>query len=403
VTLGDITFLDTVGYYTTQTKTTFADYLATYVSPNNLILEGPGRGDYYIEFDPNPTNVWEYNHNVDEMAAYVNQGKSSAMFAWIWQDEPNMGGSGDRVYMPVIGAWSYIGHHGNGTYTGDANHPSFNGFEGGDKLIDDYLGDYPLMGKKWLQDIFSYDTYPIKYWLWPHQNNATYGTYAIYLTQLDTYISNNKGLVPIIPSINPGADDGFVYASGDGAVSHTSAMVYMEMWMNVIHGAKGELLFCNDNTSATIRWDAIKKFNDEMAGTNGYSPALTPIVLGPAPVRTVTRTDQANTDLAPTPNRVDTMIREPGDGYIYIIAARITEPDWITGALYTGEEPTTITPSFTISGISSAVTAAVYSESRNVSVSASGVFSDTFNKWDVHIYKIPVSGGGTYYLPWISE
>ena len=33
-----------------------------------------------------------------------------AMFAWIWQDEPNMGGRAQKVYPPTLAAWLYVSH-----------------------------------------------------------------------------------------------------------------------------------------------------------------------------------------------------------------------------------------------------------------------------------------------------
>jgi len=86
--------------------------------------------------------------------------------------------------------------------------------------------------------------------------------------------------------------------------------------MNVIHGAKAIRWFQYFNPS-TIRWDAMKKFADQMK-------VLASVVLQPEPARTVV--DDANDPL----NRVDTMIREY-DGSVYVFAARVTEPDPIKG------------------------------------------------------------------------
>jgi len=94
--------------------------------------------------------------------------------------------------------------------------------------------------------------------------------------------------------------------------------------MNVIHGAKGILWFPYFDQVNTGRWAAMKKFSDQMK-------VLASVVLQPEPTRTVT--EDANVPL----NRVDTMIREK-DGNVYILAARVTEPDPIKGAKYQGVE-----------------------------------------------------------------
>jgi len=119
----------------------------------------------------------------------------------------------------------------------------------------------------------------------------------------------------------------------------------------------------------------MKEFADQMA-------VLAPVVLGPAPTRTVTRTDQANAAL----NRVDTMIREKNSG-AYVFAARVTEPAPITGSNYQGVEPDAITVNFTVSGFTGSATAVVVDESRTIPLT-NGQFTDIFVKNAVHIYKI---------------
>jgi hypothetical protein len=366
---GGVNGMDTEGYSATHTPSTWHDYLGL-VQASGLAI-GPGRGDYYINFAPYPANRWKFNHNPDEMARYVLLNKDQpAMFAWKWQDEPNGGGRNEKTYTPVLAAWSYVCHH------GDPQHPAFNLFMGGDwtkyygttPTVYDYLGSAPLFGgKKWTQDIFSSDLYPITQRLWAPVNLTDMGPYAVYLDSLDRIKTNNKNLVPVMPALQPCAGMTNFIVSND--------QVYLEAWMNVIHGAKGIVWFNYFYMSTTGRWAAMKKFADQMA-------ILAPVVLGPVPARTVTRTDQANAAL----NRVDTMIREK-NSVVYVFAARITEPDPIAGAKYQGVEPESITPTFTVSGLTGTATATVYGKSRNVSVT-NGVFTDTFNQNAVHIYKI---------------
>jgi hypothetical protein len=143
--------------------------------------------------------------------------------------------------------------------------------------------------------------------------------------------------------------------------------------MNVIHGAKGIIWFPYFDMANSGRWTAMKKFTDQMA-------LLAPIVLGPELARTVT--DDANAPL----KRVDAMIREK-DGVVYVIAARVTEPDPVKGAKYQGVEPESITVNFTVTGLAGNTTATVVDEGRTVSL-INGQFTDKFVKNAVHIYKI---------------
>jgi len=365
-----INMFDTAGYSPTHTSTSWNDYLSK-ANASGLVAIGPGRGDYAINFAPAPANRWQFNHNPDRMAQYVQLNRDHpAMFAWNWQDEPNLGGRAQKTYPPTLAAWAYVCHR------DDHQHPAFNGFYGADwsKYYGlglnafDYLASAPFFGgKKWMQDIFSFDIYPIAARLHPSLNFADMGPYAAYLDALDRIHSNNKNLAPVIPAINPGNRN-----PGEKLLLHSAEQVYSEAWMNVIHGVKGILWFQYFD-AASVRWAAMKKFADQMR-------VLAPIVLGPEPARTVT--DDANIPL----RRVDTLIREK-DGTVYIFAARVTEPDPIEKAKYRGIEPEYITVNFKVNGLKGNAVAEVVDEGRKVSV-MNGRFTDMFLKNAVHIYKI---------------
>ena len=76
-----------------------------------------------------------------------------------------------------------------------------------------------------MQDIFNYDIFPIKYRLHPGLNFVGMGPYAANLDALDRIHSNNKNLVPVIPAVNPGADEGYQVG-----ITHSAAQVYSEAW-----------------------------------------------------------------------------------------------------------------------------------------------------------------------------
>jgi PKD domain len=373
ISLAHVNMLHTEDYYETHTPATWKDYLDQ-AKKAGLVAIGPARGDYGINFAPAAANYWQFNHAPDQMAKYIQTNKgSSAMFAWSWQDEPSLGGWGSKVYVPTLAAWGYVGHR------EDPHHPSFNLMYGYDwskyygnvPNIYDYLGSaWFFGGKKWVQDAIPFDIYPIGARLHPSMNFVDMGPYAAYLDALDRIQSNNKNLVPVLPCVQP-CDE----RAGDPLRTHTDAQVYLEAWMNVIHGAKGIIWFPHFDMANSGRWTAMKKFTDQMA-------ILAPIVLGPEPARTVK--DDANAPL----KRVDTMIREK-DGKVYVFAARVTEPDPIKEAKYQGVEPDSIMVNFTASGLTGNFTAEVVDEGRTVSLT-DGKFTDTCVKNAVHIYKIVI-------------
>jgi hypothetical protein len=366
----DINMLHTEGYYDSHAPSTWSTYLNA-AQTNGLLSIGPARGNYEINYSLAPANRWKFNHNPDRMAQYIQTNKNSpAMFAWSWQDEPNLGGWSQFVYPPTLAAWGNIAHR------GDPQHPTFNLFYG--YGYSKYYGTAPSLydylssdnakffgGKRWVQDAIPFDVYPMNARLHPSLNMVDMGPYSAYLDLLDRIGANNKSLVPIMPAIQPCKEQ----ATGP---EHTEEQVYSEAWMNVIHGAKSIIWFPAFDYSS-IRWAAMKKFDDQIK-------VLAPVVLGPEPTRTAT--DNSNAAL----NRVDTMIRE-NNGSIYLFSARVTEPDPITGAKYTGVEPDSIITNFTISGLTGTNTVEVVDENRFLN-SVNGQFTDTFDKNAVHIYKI---------------
>jgi len=157
----------------------------------------------------------------------------------------------------------------------------------------------------------------------------------------------------------------------------------MEAWLNVVHGVK-LILWFHYFEYDTIQYQAMAKFTDQVN-------RLAPVILGPEPE--IHAADNANQQA----NRVDTMVRYQ-DGYIYVFAVRITEPDPITGSLYTIIEPPTLNVNFQLDKITSG-SAKVVDEDRTVTV-IGGTFADTFARNAVHIYKIPLR---SVYLPLVRK
>ena len=355
--------LNTEGYYPTHNPESWETYL-NLAKSYGLSAIGPGRGDY------NPGLRWHFNHDVERIKEYVLLNKDNdAMFAWAWQDEPNLGGRAQKIYLPTLAGWAYVCHE------IDPQHPTANLYAGGDwsryykrttPTVYDYLGSADLFGgKKWIQDFIGFDMYTIAFRLTAHLNFEDMGPCSAYLDVFDRLTSNNKDLVPVLPCINPG------HRRPENPAP-TAEQIFYEAWSNVIHGAKGIIWFPYFMPE-TIHWDSMLKFANQME-------VLAPVVLQAVPDRTV------SCDATESLNRVDTMIREY-ENNIYVISARVTEPEWIEGAKYLGVEPETVTATFKISGLVGTHNVEVVDEDR-VITSVDGEFTDVFNKCDVHIYKV---------------
>jgi hypothetical protein len=263
----------------------------------------------------------------------------------------NLGGHREKVYLPTVAAWKYIAHE------QDANHLSYNIYNGIDWSIGygtsyqlfDYLGSAMFFGgKKWQQDIVSWDTYPITQQLHNKMNlnQTTYpkwGPYGIWLDMIDRSIANNKNITPFIAILQP--------CAGLTPMVVSEAQTYMEAWLAVIHGAKGITWFNYFYMNTTGTWTSMLKFARQIESAPGTLTDLGKAILAAPPARTVT--DTANPlnshNAAYDVNRVDTMIRQDSN-YIYVITARVTEPVPANSYLsvYVTGTPGTVIPSGSI-------------------------------------------------------
>jgi hypothetical protein len=376
-------------FKTHQASTLTAATWGTYVDAANsssVKAWGPvasSSAGYYVDYKGKNygANHWKRNHDVDVMSTYISTAKDKAgLFAWAWQDEPNMGGTEDKVYMPIINAWSYL------VKNADANHPHGSGYVGStwsrtaiSPSPYDYLGSDDWMGgKKRVQDILGFD----KYWKTERDdsdlNFSDVGPFAAWMEMGNRARTANKNLVPFIGLVQPcrGLTPGDDYLI-------TNDEVYMELWGHTINGAKGITYFNYFDMANTARWDAMKKFADLM---NSGSPKMKDIILLAPSSRTVTH--NSNVHL----NRVYATARDYG-GDLWIFAVRATEPDPTTASKYTGTEGDSITTTFTVQNLLATDTVTKFGEGTAVAAENvhDGYFVDTFSKNQVHIYKITSS------------
>jgi hypothetical protein len=144
---------------------------------------------------------------------------------------------------------------------------------------------------------------------------------------------------------------------------------HTEVWMALIHGAKGIGYFV-DEFKPQFREDAIFNHPDVVAEVTKNDQLITKL----APVLNSPTLPDAVTVEAKTP--VDTMAKsDAGSLYLFTVAMK--------------NEPTTAR--FTLKNVQDA-TAEVLEENRTVAIKG-GVLEDSFPGYGVHLYKIPLQTG----------
>jgi hypothetical protein len=149
----------------------------------------------------------------------------------------------------------------------------------------------------------------------------------------------------------------------------TPAQVRSEVWMALIHGAKGFGYFCHIFTPTFIEAGPLADttMKNALSVLNHQILALAPVLNSP----TVTGVVTVQSSNASVP--VDVMVKNHG-GSTYVFAAAM-RGDTTTGR-------------FSVTGLSCSTSADVLDEGRSITV-AGGAFSDRFEGYGVHLYKIP--------------
>jgi len=394
---GYVNTLFAEGWYAEHNVDTWIDYLNAAQS-NSLYAIGPERwlnlGLAHIDLDPAWKRHFARNADIGVITDYVSATHDlPALMAWMWLDEPDLGGRGYRVPPPVLSAWTYA------THQADPRHPVATNFTGGTWLPYygtrgsdyDYLNSAAWFGgrKHFTVDISGFDIYPLEYREHPALNDPDRGVMDLYAEAIDRSIAKNYDLVPFMSFVEV-CD----IRESRQTPGPTHDQVLMEAWLNVVHGIKGINWF-HYFEYETIQYDAMAEFTDQVT-------RLADVVLGP-------ETDWQVTDSAnERANRVDTMVREK-DGDVYVFAVRVTEPEPLPFEETGYPEPESITVDFTVEGVGSGV-AEVFDEGRTLPV-IGGAFSDAFAREAVHIYKITPErlalrgqgGDETIYLDWTAN
>jgi len=267
-------------------------------------------------------------------------------------------------------------------------------------------------------DIYSFDDYPLCY---SSQFKSAGLQMSDWVHMMDRNERANYGLVPgyqvlelaIWTSSSP-SNCTNANVAGTG-ISNTTA--YWEFWMSFIHDRKGIAWYNNISPSGanygyapTCVAPLSSPPSTECFPANaGGTPAITPVMSAVSAIgantllanptsRTISTNQTTNCVASPytADARVDASYKEFG-GNIWIFAARLTDPLCNTSENSASALSTTIT----VSGLSGSATATVYGESRTVPVT-SGVLTDSFSPWAVHIYEIPSDPPGVPASPTIN-
>ncbi len=301
----------------------------------------------------------------DQNAVGLNSVNNSIIKAWTHQDEPdnaqwNSGGWYDPPILPSVVVARY-----QAMQAADATRPVFLNLGQG-VAWDMWYGrgtrtnhpeDYPLYALG--ADILSYDIYPVnsthtdvkeKLWL------VAYG-----VDRLRTWSNYGKPVWVWIETTK---------ISAGSNRRPTPAEVKAEVWMAIVHGARGIGYFCH-------KWDPFveagllsdPEMRAGVSAVNAQISTLAPILNTPS---------VAGAALVTTSNPavpVDVMIkRASGCTYLFAVAMG----------------PENIVATFTLNGFTGFQAVEVISESRQISAT-NGVFQDGFTGYGVHIYKLPNS------------
>jgi hypothetical protein len=318
------------GYYPSHTPSTWIDYLSN-GNEADMMSTGPMRWDGFLDAP------YTRNSDPNDIVDYVEQAKDSpGLLGWNWDDEPNMGGRYLRVPATVLAGWYYRTkqadpHHPvNQSYYGYDYFPRYNPLSG--EHAYSYMRSAHLFGgkKHFTGDFIGHDAYPIEYKEHSSLDYSDRGVIDLWLENLDNFIWNFDGLIPLGTFIETQDVTSYARMSGTSYETEwdsgpTPGDIRTQMWGAVIHGMKFICYFQFFAPTPADNMSAIGEFNESVK-------ALTPIILSGTSSRVVTH------NATTRGNRVDIMVRED-ESDVYVFAVRVSEPESEWSEVY---EPETI-------------------------------------------------------------
>lgn len=286
------------------------------------------------------------------------------LIAWMQMDEPdNAQADGNGGYGPPVTPEKIVARC-RRMNAADPTRPVYLGLGQG-VAWDNWVGrgsrsnkpeDYPEYVRG--GDILSFDIYPVV-----HDNAEIKGQLWKVPFGVERLVNWTQGRKPVWNAIectrisNPNAKP-------------TPSQVRTEVWMSLIHGSRGVVYFVHQFQEAGKFIEAAVLQDTEMGGAitklNRQIIDLAPALNSPDVLDAVT-VASANTAVP-----VDVMVKRLGRvAYIFAVAMR----DDATRA------------SFSVMGLTESATAEALGENRQITLQH-GAFSDDFNGYAVHLYKI---------------
>ncbi|MBN2582040.1 MAG: hypothetical protein JXL80_03160 [Planctomycetes bacterium] len=215
------------------------------------------------------------------------------------------------------------------------------------------LEDYPEYIKG--GDIVSFDIYPVV-----HKSPEVKGKLEYVARGIDRLMTWTEGRKPVYSAIE-------CTRIGNAEVKPTPEQTKTEVWMAIVHGARGILYFCHQ--FAPTRISAGLLADEEMckmvAEVNRQITQLAPVLNSPT-AKDAATVASSNADVP-----IDILVKRQGDDvYIFAVAMR--------DAAAKG--------TFTVAGATGGKVE-VLGENRTIDL-ADGKFADEFKGYDVHLYKV---------------
>ena len=311
----------------------------------------------------------------DQNAVGLSSVNNGIIKSWLQMDEPDNAQNGTEVPVPTADIITRY----NAMVASDASRPVYLNLGQGvaadlwygrgqrTNHPEDYA-QYALGG-----DILSFDIYPMNVypvtsgqdWYQNFHNTVAQNIWyvALGVDRLRLWTDYKKPVWAWLESTNIGSNANYAL---------TPVHVKAEVWMAIIHGARGIGYFTHVFTSAggyvtdsgLLSNSAMR---DAVSTVNAQITSLASVLNTQSVANGVT-TVSSNSAIP-----VNTMVKREG-GFTYVFAVTM--------------RPGTPTATFTLRGFTGSSTVEVVGEGRTIAASG-GVFHDAFTNYAVHIYKVP--------------
>jgi PKD repeat protein len=313
--------LHTEGYYPNHTRETWKDYIAKGFS-QDLMAVGPTRWSGSKAEKP---GFYVRNSHIDSIVRYVQLTRDEqGLFAWNWDDEPELGGRWAQVPTQVLAAWAYR------TYMEDPHHLTTIQLYGYDyqRYRDPrkpntmsapymYRFNAPKYGGKrhFFGDFYTHDAYPMEAQEHTSFKDTKAGVFELWFENLESFRWVNCDLIPLgvcvetqdVTSCNK-LDNLDTWDAGPNPYE-----LRTELWGAIVHGMKYIIYFDYFTPTPADNFSAMGELKEAVS-------ALAPVILSEPSARTMTHNCNSRG------KRVDIMIREYG-GDVYVFAVRVSEPE----------------------------------------------------------------------------